>query len=404
MPPLFVLPALLACTGSTTDAPPTWHDDVAPIVADRCASCHQSGQIGPFPLDDQDVAESLAEEIVDAALSRRMPPYGVDAGGTCGTFQDPAWLGDAELDTLADWLAADAPVGAEQPFPDVPAQPTLARVDLTLDLGVEHTPTDTPDEYRCFRVDPGLAEDAFLTAYEVVPDNAELVHHVILYTLDSDAAEEQALALDEADDDAGYECFGSSLVGESRPVAAWAPGAGATRFPRESGLRLLAGRGLILQVHYYTGEGTGPDRTAVNLELEQSVEREALVFLAGDLTMSLDPGLEAAEADFELSLAAMGLPLGVYLQGVFPHLHTRGRTVKRTATRPDEDTRCLAEVPAWDFNWQQLYFYTEPEYLWPDDTLRLTCTFDTTGDDEPVRWGDGTDDEMCLIGLVATLG
>lgn len=46
---------LVGCGGG--DAP-TWHADVAPIVEGRCASCHDAGGIGPFPLTSHaEVAE-----------------------------------------------------------------------------------------------------------------------------------------------------------------------------------------------------------------------------------------------------------------------------------------------------------------------------------------------------------
>lgn len=64
---------------------------------------------------------------------------------------------------------------------------------------------------------------------------------------------------------------------------------------------------------------------------------------------------------------------------------------------------CLAEVPRWDFDWQQLYLLEEPRYLFPDEVIEVTCTFDTTDDVTEVTWGEGTGDEMCLVGLLVTL-
>src|SRR5690606_22976639 len=51
------------------------------------------------------------------------------------------------------------------------------------------------------------------------------------------------------------------------------------------------------------------------------------------------------------------------------------------------------------FNWQLFYFYDEPILLRGDDTLRVTCHFDTRGREEPVTPGWGTQNEMCLAGL-----
>lgn len=76
--------------------------------------------------------------------------------------------------------------------------------------------------------------------------------------------------------------------------------------------------------------------------------------------------------------------------GWAPHTHTRGRQITVTA-----DNACLVNVPSWDFNWQQLYLFQTPLVLKAGVRLKLSCTW-TNSSDKIVRWGEGTDDEMCL--------
>ena len=38
------------------------------------------------------------------------------------------------------------------------------------------------DDYRCFLLDPQLTKDVYLTGTFVKPGNADVVHHVILFT------------------------------------------------------------------------------------------------------------------------------------------------------------------------------------------------------------------------------
>ena len=373
-------------------AAPQWESEVAPLLSEKCVSCHQEGTVAPFPLVDPQTVASLADSIVDSTASRRMPPWALDPD--CQPTQDHLWLADEELDLLSAWADAGAVVDPEVPV-ELPPTPDSVRTDTLLE--VEWTPVASPDDYRCFVVDPGFDEDVFLTAYEVEP--GPQVHHVILYSLDSEGAEPQADTL--ADEGDSYSCFGSSLVAESRPLAAWAPGTPPTRFPEGAGQRLLGGRRLVVQVHYYV-ETPVEESTGLRLEWEDSVDREMFTALLGDLSMELEPGLESATADSTFSLDSYGLPIGVFVQGVFPHMHRRGRSLSLQSDREGQQT-CLAEVPRWDFDWQRLYLYEDPVYLYPDEQLRLSCTFDTTGDTEGVSWGDGTDDEMCLVGLMATV-
>jgi len=401
--PLLLIVGCKGNDGQKGEKAATWHGDVAKIAYDRCVSCHQEGQIAPFSMETYEDASPWADLIAEQVSSRAMPPFAVDNGGHCEQFTDAAWLSDTEIALFESW-ALDG--GAEGKAPkseyELPVVERLGEIDLSLDIGLDYTPTQTPDDYRCFIVDPELTEDQFLTRYEVEPGNAETVHHVILYTLDTAESEDLALGLEEVDGEPGYTCFGSSVVPDSRPIAAWAPGTPVTAFPEGTGVRLIAGRKLVLQVHYNTSTSSGPDRTQMHLDLEESVPSEALVFMFADISMELEPGRSDVVAPFEFDLAGLGLPLGAYVRGVFPHMHLRGRTMKLEVVR-EQGTECLADVPAWDFNWQQLFFYERSVYLFTHDTLRLTCTFDTSGDSDPVSWGDGTGDEMCLIGLFVTL-
>jgi hypothetical protein len=56
----------------------------------------------------------------------------------------------------------------------------------------------------------------------------------------------------------------------------------------------------------------------------------------------------------------------------------------------------VADVPDYNFNWQQFYMYKEPLALAPGSEIRLSCTYNTLGQVKTVTWGEGTDDEMCI--------
>ncbi len=63
-----------------------------------------------------------------------------------------------------------------------------------------------------------------------------------------------------------------------------------------------------------------------------------------------------------------------------------------------EELGCVAEVPRWDFGWQLYYFYEQPIVLEQGQSI-VTCSYDTSGDSEPIWPGWGTRNEMCLTGL-----
>ena len=51
----------------------TWHKDVRALVEERCANCHQAGEIGPFDLTDYD-SVSAGRRLL-SVQSGSMPPW-----------------------------------------------------------------------------------------------------------------------------------------------------------------------------------------------------------------------------------------------------------------------------------------------------------------------------------------
>ncbi|HEY0138140.1 MAG TPA: hypothetical protein VGB85_28835 [Nannocystis sp.] len=445
-----VLPALLllACkdddvpdedttgtsTGTTTasDTEPTggvqersYWQDVAPIYYERCVTCHQSGGIAPFALDNYADAAGWAPASAAAVAERTMPPWLVTDDGTCGDFRGSRALASDEIDTIVAWAAAGAPEG--QPRDDLKT-PALPGLDADLAL---QTPVFAPeivggplaefDEYRCFLVDPKIDHDVFLTGYQVTPGTPELVHHVLAMPVDPDAIVEggqtnaqrmQALD-DESPDRLGWPCFsmaGEGVEAEGLPVT-WAPGMGAVEYPANTGVRLAAGRKVVIQIHYnlHDPELAGKsDSTKLELRLAESVEREGffdMIDLFIDTLFdaepdSLAPGQESVKYDWSVPigqhyLAGEGQ---VEVYGIFPHMHERGRRWQARLVDGDE-TQCIGDVQSWDFDWQLYYFYDQPQIIRPGTRLEVTCDFDTRGAPGPVTPGWGTQNEMCLAGL-----
>jgi hypothetical protein len=398
--------SLAGCGGGPAPAPtpdpgeafPTYHRDIAPIVAAQCADCHQEGGIGAFRLRTYEDARPIAGAMKSVTASRTMPPYGVDASGDCNTYQDARWLDDQQIATIAAWADAGAPEGdpADSAGVAFPVPEHLEGPTHELDMGVEYTPDATvDDDYRCFVIDPGLGADGFLTSYEVIPGEPRTVHHVLVFSLQTAEADAQAEQNDAADPGPGYKCFGGPDTGDSQFLAAWAPGTPVTRYPAGTGLPMQAGRKVVLQVHYNLANGPLADRTRLALRVEPSVARQAVLSGMADLDLALPPGLETAMAGMELTV---GPDQEATVLGVFPHMHTLGRKLRVERERAGA-TSCVVDVPSWSFHWQQFYFYDEPLDAKAGDLFRLACEYDTRGRATETTWGEETGDEMCLAGF-----
>src|SRR5262245_9235699 len=100
---LAVTALLSACSGGagieltpTDPNAPTWYQDVAPIVGERCAGCHAPGAIaGTLPFQTYAQAAPVASLMANATADRRMPPFPADATPEC---PNPwAWMDDRRL-------------------------------------------------------------------------------------------------------------------------------------------------------------------------------------------------------------------------------------------------------------------------------------------------------------------
>jgi hypothetical protein len=381
----------------------TFHENVQPLIQKHCMNCHVRGGIAPFPLESYEDAVEYAADIQSAVLTREMPPWHVDESGECGTFKDSKSLTDEEIATFSKWVDDLTPRGNPAHAPPLPKAPDpLDRVDMTVDMGVEYTPdVNLSDDYRCFVVDLGLTEEKFLTAYEVRPGQPRVVHHMNTWAALSPEESAKADALDAADERPGYECFAGPLV-DALPVILWAPGDNVVDLSNGglSGIKLKPGNKLIMQVHYNLDAGPLPDRSHIDLKLEDTVAIPTVVGAIRDQDMRLDPGLDIATSSEPLFVGDVfdifGVePRNIHIYAFGGHMHYRGRTLRVDVEHQDGSSECIGNIPNWDFHWQNGYFYQNPQLITPTDTVRVTCTFDTSQDTEPIFYGENTTDEMC---------
>ena len=73
-----ILPSATATTGPIISYPmkesPSYVSDVAPILAEQCATCHREGGVAPFAMDSHTMVQGWSPMIREVLLTRRMPP------------------------------------------------------------------------------------------------------------------------------------------------------------------------------------------------------------------------------------------------------------------------------------------------------------------------------------------
>jgi hypothetical protein len=442
--PLVFLPvlAMAACDSSVGENPDgggintralTFWGDVAPIFADKCLKCHQGGGIAPFRLDNYEDASRMATAIALETQERLMPPFLVAHDGSCGQFEAGDTLSDAQIATIKGWALGERREGTKQALtiPQVPG----------IEGGTDYkTPVIQPvaeggklaeyDEYRCFMMDQKLDRDRFITGYDVLPGNAAIVHHALVFLIDptqvtaakkTNAEVIAALDAGENGSDAnriGWPCFGLAGQGvqvDSIPVS-WAPGQGPVRFPEKMGVPQKKDHLMVIQIHYnladpkHHGES---DSTTVRFSYADTVDRKLVFLLADGLLETLGknppdvipPRTAAAPYSWKKPAAQLGIAELPYvdLVGIMPHMHQRGRKNKFELIGGDGATSCQARVDRWDFTWQKFYFYKTPPRLDAKSQVQVSCEYDTSKDENPVLPGWGTRNEMCLDVMLLAL-
>ncbi len=268
---------------------PTYFKDVKPILDQHCTSCHTAGGIAPFALDDAASVAEHARAAKIAVASKRMPPW--LPGGEGPKFKGEMRLSDDEIAVIANWSWAGAPMGqASDAKPSLKLALEKRQPDLTVDIGRDFKPdTSLTDEYRCFLIDPQLTSTRYLSGYNILPGNARLVHHVLIFQATGRFLDEARTLEKKQDGRGGWSCFGGPGIGNDALataaaaqvtdadflsngpdtlgyVGSWVPGVAAVKYPTGTGVVLKPGAQLVVQVHYNLigGEG-GADRTAAQM-------------------------------------------------------------------------------------------------------------------------------------------
>jgi hypothetical protein len=429
----------------------TYWEDMVPLFEKHCLQCHQEGGIGHVRLDLYADAKEHAALIGYHTMARQMPPWDATSDGTCGDFRDSLALDDAQIALIAAWVEGGAKEGkagsVNLPAPDrlhnasdyaLPSYAPVAQGGMLAEN----------DDYHCFLVDANLAAERFITGYDIVPGTPEIVHHVLVMVVDPDApanlseAPEDLMlpagttngqmmaALDaESPDKPGWPCWGQAGDGvfvRSTPVV-WAPGQGVVHFPGDSGASLRPTDKIVVQMHYnlHAADHHGAtDETHVLLDLAEHVPNLALFAVPDALLESLfddepdtlEPGKASVLYSFKRTVEELDLEdstgasldstrlAELKLWGVMPHMHERGHKFQmRVQSNAASDLTCAMDVQSWDIHWQRMYFYEKPWELDADSQFEITCDYDTSGDQEPVTPGWGTNNEMCLATLFFTV-
>lgn len=426
-------------SAASADAP-TWHQDIAPLVALKCGACHKEGGIAPFSVRSYEAAKPFAGPMAKAVEDGRMPPFLAQETDECKPKLP--WMEDLRLSSdekalLRAWADAGAPLGDPDSAAEVklPRAVELEREDVVMTVPKEIVTEGGKDLHTCAIVDPEFEQDEYVVGRLITAGNPKILHHVVSYIIEPGSVEDppgsgtmrprtkaelEAAIKKEKGVGIGamYDCFGGPALTASSTTMldAWAPGSVPNMSPDDSGQPVSKDSLVLLDMHYHpTGSMEKDSTTKLALMLSKDrptyVARTILIGNFEEHSEVVGPGgsggigdlvkqPDETTAEFLIPAGAKDhvedmtwewrLPLGgvrVFAMGT--HMHYVGRkmriTLERAMPKESEDANeCLIETPSWDFNWQRGYAYDAPYEKLPEmrngDTLKFHCEFDNTTD------------------------
>lgn len=386
----------------------TWADNVAPVLFNKCASCHRPEGIAPFSLLTYNDAFTYRQSISAAVSAKHMPPWPPDDNYV--HFMGARTLSAAEISTIVNWVNNGAVSGNLSNAPPPPPPPTnaLGTPDTILRMPNYTSAAGSSDLYRAFVLPLRLPAGKFVSAMEVVPGNSAIVHHVLVFQ--DTTANHAAQQLDNASPGPGYTSFGGIGVNSAIMMDAWVPGQTVKKLPTVFGKRVYPNSDIVIQVHYPAGSAGRTDSTKVRIyyntnpsardvRIEPIMNHLPPTLVNGPLTIPANTTRTFEErftlpAFFKATVLTVG-----------PHMHLIGESIKSYANKPNGDTIRFINIPHWDFHWQGQYYFQKPVIVDGGSTIRAFATYNNTTSNphnpnnppQTVNLGEATTDEMMLV-------
>ena len=343
---------------------PDYATEVAPIIAEECATCHRQGGIGPFAMDSHLMLQGWSPMIREVLLTKRMPPEQVDP--YIGHFSNARYIDDAAMQKLVHWIDAGSPrgAGAVDPLAQLSFPATddwqLGEPDYIITAPKQEIPATGVLDYINVDVELPFNEDKWVKAVQFVPGDRSVLHHLLTYVT----------APAESFD--GGESDTRSVA--RRFLEGYAPGKiDAMEFPQDTGVFIPAGHKLSMQFHYTTNGRATSDETVLGLYMYDTPPKHENFTRSVSGRFLIPPYAMDHKARAEYVFDE-----DVVVTGLRAHMHFRGKEMKFSVEQPDGSLKPILSVPAYDYAWQPTYQLESPEFIPAGTKVHVTGTFDNS--------------------------
>ena len=432
---LSVFLILLPLTFAGSPAPPqpaqqalNFSEHIAPIVFERCASCHRPGEAAPFSLLSYEDVRKRGKLIAAVTQSRYMPPWLGES--EMGSFRDDRRLSAGQIRTIQDWVNSGMTEGDPKKLPKPPEYTPgwqLGPPDLIVLMDEPfEIPADGPDVFRNFAVRLNQDQDRWVRAIEF-RSSAKASHHALFF-LDQTG---QAVQADAADPRPGFNGMnflgteseaqgalgqraqrgqrgqrrGGRFQGAGTGLGGWAVGGAPNGLPEGLARRLPRGSDLILQMHFHPTGKVEREQATLGIYFAKEPPRRTLTALQMPPVFGAFAGINIPAGEKRFSIKdSFVLPIDVEVISGGGHAHYLAKEMRMTATLPTGMKQELFGIPDWKFNWQERYYFDgkTPVRLPKGTRIDVEISYDNSSSNpnnpnnppKRVTFGEQSTDEM----------
>jgi mono/diheme cytochrome c family protein len=404
-------------------APVTFSEHVAPIVFNRCATCHRPGEAAPFSLLSYEDVRKRGKLIANVTQTRYMPPW--LGTSEMGSFRDDRRLTDAQIQVIQQWVQAGMPEGDTSKMPKIPTFTPgwqLGKPDLVVQMPEAfEIPADGPDVFRNFAIPLNVSRNQWVRAVEF-RSSAKASHHALFF-LDQTG---EARKADEADPRPGFVGMNflgagaaargavgqrqgrglAGLLGGRLGLGGWAVGGTPSGLPEGLARPLPMGSDLILQMHFHPTGKVEREQATLGIYFAEKPPTRTLTALQMPPVFGALAGIDIPAGDKQYTIRdSFTLPIDAEVVSAGGHAHYLAREMRMTATLPDGQKKELFDIPDWKFNWQERYYFRSLVRLPRGTRLDVEVSYDNSSGNpnnpsnppKRVTFGEQSTDEMGAV-------
>lgn len=358
--------------------------DIAPLIAENCASCHRDGGVAPFAMDSYTMVRGWSPMIREVIMTKRMPPAQVDPH--IGSFNNAMNLETREIQDLITWIDAGSPRdGQRDPLAELTwpeSEWAFGEPDYVIQVPSQQIPATGVLDYIRINVPIDIDEDKWVRASQYLPGDRSVLHHTVHDLIGPDGVRNSPL--------------------NTASITAYVPGGEPRQELPNTGGVLRKGSQIALNIHYTTNGRETTDSSRIGLWFypdgvvpEERMSGRCACIFTRDWT-----DIPAHHPNFEQT-ASILIDADSLLYGHYAHMHFRGKYMRFYADYPDGSREELINIANYSYNWQLNYEYEEPKFVPAGTRITAVGAFDNStrnpANPDPTRnvaWGEQSWDEM----------